>query len=87
MDLEIIGKSEQCQGYTGADLASLVKEASRESFKDLVKSGDMDKQCLVTNDHFNRAVAKIKPSVSEKVINCNIQYKISMAFYLFFSGP
>lgn len=67
VDLEAIGTSEQCSGYTGADLAALVRQASRFALRDLMKESVTDKACLVTAKHFIRAALTVKPSVSEKV--------------------
>lgn len=68
VDLEVIGGSEEVQGYTGADLAALVREASVIALKEFMLSGvDAQHQPLmVTTDHFKQAVGKIRPSVSEK---------------------
>lgn len=71
MDLKIIANKECCDNYTGADLASLVREASIAAFKELV----MDKsQNLATPDdlkvsmrHFETGLLKTKPSVSKEV--------------------
>lgn len=68
MDLEAIGKSEQCNGYTGADLAALVRETGVLALKEFIMMG-ADKQALVvTAEHFKKAVKKLRPSVTEKVI-------------------
>ncbi|XP_018335493.1 uncharacterized AAA domain-containing protein C16E9.10c isoform X2 [Agrilus planipennis] len=66
VDLEIIGKSEPCEGYTGADLAALVREASVEALKEFMVHNDPQRPLVVSTDHFTRAVAKIRPSISEK---------------------
>lgn len=66
VDLEIIGKSEKCDGYTGADLAALVREASVQALKDLMIKGDMEKPAIVSMAHFTKAILKIRPSVTEK---------------------
>ncbi|KAL1518049.1 hypothetical protein ABEB36_001732 [Hypothenemus hampei] len=58
VDLRSLGTSEQLKGYTGADLVALVREASMMAFKE-----DM---FAVASRHFLKAVAKIRPSISEK---------------------
>lgn len=64
----MIGKSEQCNGYTGADLAALVRETGVIALKEFIMSESSDQQSLlVTGDHFKKALTKIRPSVSEKV--------------------
>lgn len=70
VDLELIGKWEQCEGYTGADLAALVREAATEAIKELMINGTTPVETpSVNNEHFVKAVAKIRPSVTEKVSN------------------
>lgn len=72
VDLDVIGKSEQCDGFTGADLAALVREAGIQSLKDYMLMNDQTKSLTISTDHFNRAVNKIISSVSEKV-RCSYQ--------------
>ena len=67
VDLEAIGTCEQCQGYTGADLAALVKEAGIVALKEFMLCGDTQKPIMVNMEHFQRAISKIRPSVPEKV--------------------
>ncbi|KAJ3660400.1 hypothetical protein Zmor_004850 [Zophobas morio] len=66
VDLEAIGTCEQCQGYTGADLAALVKEAGIVALKEFMLCGDTQKPIMVNMEHFQRAISKIRPSVPEK---------------------
>ncbi|XP_011303824.1 nuclear valosin-containing protein-like isoform X2 [Fopius arisanus] len=64
VDLEAIGKSEVCEGFTGADLGSLVKEASIQAFKEsMVNSSGITE---VHQRHFDIAFKKIQPSVKDK---------------------
>lgn len=64
----MIGKSEQCNGYTGADLAALVRETGVIALKEFImKGGDDQQPLLVTAEHFKTAMSKIRPSVTEKV--------------------
>lgn len=83
MDLVSIGTSEQIKGYTGADLAALVREASVLALKEFMLAGDSSKPLQVSSRHFVAAADKIRPSVPEKVsffpsllIQCN--YKVSL---------
>lgn len=70
VDLELVSKWEQCDGYTGADLAALVREAATEAIKELMINGSKSVETpSVNNEHFLKAVAKIRPSVTEKVNN------------------
>lgn len=73
VDLKVVAEKNQCEFYTGADLASLVREASIAAFKELVlgrssnliKDGDLK----VAMRHFETALLKTKPSVTKKVLN------------------
>lgn len=65
VDLVQIGFSEKCEGYSGADLAALVREAGLEALKELISGyqGSIE----VSMRHVGSALAKIRPSVQEKV--------------------
>ncbi|CAH0546525.1 unnamed protein product [Brassicogethes aeneus] len=66
VDLSAIGSSDMCAGYTGADLAALVREAGVQALRDFMVRNDGEQTTLVSTEHFKRAVAKIRPSVTEK---------------------
>lgn len=66
--MELIGKSEQCDGYTGADLSALVREAGVQALKEYMVQIKQE-PLVVTTEHFNKAVAKIRRSIPEKVNN------------------
>ncbi|XP_023224486.1 nuclear valosin-containing protein-like [Centruroides sculpturatus] len=65
-----IGNSGLCTGFTGADLSSLVREASLVAFKEylqLATSMDIkDIQLKVSRHHFDAALKKIRPSITAK---------------------
>ncbi|GLV45591.1 smallminded [Carabus blaptoides fortunei] len=65
VNLNVIGKCEQCDGYTGADLAALVREAGVQAMKEFMVAGAVN-PIMVTNEHFQKAITKIRPSVTEK---------------------
>lgn len=69
VNLEEIAVSESCQGFTGADLAALVREAGVLALKDALSNPSADENVLVSADHFMNAFMKIRPSVSEQVKN------------------
>jgi SpoVK/Ycf46/Vps4 family AAA+-type ATPase len=50
-------------------LAALVKEAGIVALKEFMLSGDTQKALVVNMEHFKRAIAKIRPSVPEKVLH------------------
>lgn len=65
VDLQAICSSERCEGYTGADLAALVREASTFALRDVMKGlQESDEVCA---RHFQTALEKVKPSVQDKV--------------------
>lgn len=66
VNLKTLGESAECAGYTGADLAALVREAGIEALKELVTTNNTSAKLVVSNRHFSKAVAMIRPSVSGK---------------------
>lgn len=58
VDLEDI--AEKTEGYSGADLAMIVREAAAQVLRDEGNS------CLITQEHFKTALGKIKTSVSKQ---------------------
>ncbi|XP_061395606.1 nuclear valosin-containing protein-like [Musca vetustissima] len=52
-------------GYTGADLAGLVRQASMMALKESLNNNELKLEDLcVTREHFNKAVKMLRPSVS-----------------------
>ncbi|XP_054289293.1 nuclear valosin-containing protein-like isoform X1 [Macrosteles quadrilineatus] len=67
VSLADVARDCQCEGYTGADLAALVREASLQALKEYMASTEPSKNDLrVCKRHFTTALSKIRPSVSEK---------------------
>ncbi|XP_050521327.1 nuclear valosin-containing protein-like [Daktulosphaira vitifoliae] len=64
VDLEVIGKNEKCNNFTGADLAALVREAGIICLEEYITSTEENKQLAIQNKHFDEALLKIRPSVS-----------------------
>jgi len=56
--------AESCEGYTGADLSALIREASICCLKEEMLSGKSGDNCVVGKAHFTKALANITPSVS-----------------------
>lgn len=67
VNLKTLGESAECAGYTGADLAALVREAGIEALKELMTTNNTSAKLVVSSMHFSKAVAMIRPSVSGKV--------------------
>ncbi|TPX51318.1 hypothetical protein SeMB42_g01964 [Synchytrium endobioticum] len=76
VNLEAVGLDARCDGFSGADLAALVREASvcalRQTLRSLNRSslgGDSDEglgNILVTRQHFEEALKKTMASVSKR---------------------
>ncbi|XP_020295662.1 nuclear valosin-containing protein-like [Pseudomyrmex gracilis] len=65
VNLEQIGYNAKCEGYTGADLAALIKEAGMEALKEII---DGYGQPEISMRHIFLAFDKVQPSVREKDI-------------------
>ena len=76
VDFDALAHSEECEFFTGADMAALVTEASNASFKEhIVLSSRRGKRqsevssnldIKVSAKHFRMAFSKVRPSVSIK---------------------
>ncbi|XP_012214772.1 nuclear valosin-containing protein-like isoform X2 [Linepithema humile] len=65
VNLEQVGYHDKCQGYTGADLAALIREAGMEALKEIIAGYGHSE---ISMRHIFRAFDKIQPSVREKDI-------------------
>jgi len=71
VDLTEVARNPVCDGFTGADLAALVRDASMAALKEIISGitkGSNSFPIRVTTEHFQRAFENLRPSVSEKVI-------------------
>ncbi|VAH84227.1 unnamed protein product [Triticum turgidum subsp. durum] len=74
VDLDAFARREECNNLSGADLASLVDEAAKEALDEsleLLENGALSisslcSVALIELSHFEQALSKIKPSVSEQ---------------------
>ncbi|XP_052845407.1 nuclear valosin-containing protein-like isoform X2 [Drosophila gunungcola] len=66
-DVDLDEIAAQTEGYTGADLAGLVKQASMFSLRQSINDGDtkLDDLC-VRSQHFKEALQQLRPSVNEQ---------------------
>nr|CAD7425785.1 unnamed protein product [Timema monikensis] len=65
--LEQLGLSQDVEGYTGADLAALIREAGLHALMDFIDSPTEGKHNLeISRDHCSRALRRIRPSVTRK---------------------
>jgi len=66
IDFEIISKT-RLEGFSGADLASLIRESQLNCLKRSVKSGmDNNEKIMITKEDVNFALGNIVPSVSKQ---------------------
>jgi ribosome biogenesis ATPase len=65
VNLEKIALSERCNGFSGADLASLVREAATEALRQNLEQKD-ERIPVVNASHFEIALRKVLPSVSKQ---------------------
>ena len=63
-DVHLKEIAELSEGFTGADLSALVREASVLCLKENMLSGKSGDNCIVSKEHFAKALKVIKPSVS-----------------------
>lgn len=66
INLGEVGYNEKCDGFTGADLASLIREAGIEALKELMTQ--YHGQPEICMRHIANAFDKVRPSVHEKEI-------------------
>ncbi|KAI3912339.1 hypothetical protein MKW98_023208 [Papaver atlanticum] len=69
VDLAAIGQEEAYENLSGADLAAVVNEAAMIALEEKRMSGEGSfemKKWMINKTHFDRAVEKIAPSVSDK---------------------
>ena len=79
-DVELEKVAELTEGYTGADLAGLVRQASLQTLKDSIVASSLQEETaggetiaedelslMVRFEHFTQAIRNIKPSVNAEV--------------------
>ncbi|KAK6627439.1 hypothetical protein RUM44_009916 [Polyplax serrata] len=66
VNLQEIAKRPECDGYSGADLAALVREAGIQSVKDFMMKSESGAAAdvAISLNNFEQALKKIRPSVS-----------------------
>uniref|UniRef100_A0A2N9IYN3 ATPase AAA-type core domain-containing protein n=1 Tax=Fagus sylvatica TaxID=28930 RepID=A0A2N9IYN3_FAGSY len=70
VNLSAIGQMEACGNFSGADLAALMNEAAMVALEDKLTSTESTSNAVpwtIKSTHFERALGKISPSVSDKV--------------------
>jgi transitional endoplasmic reticulum ATPase len=61
-DVDLFEIARKTEGYTGADLAALVREAAMLALRENIETGE------IRMAHFREAMKKVKPSVTEDMI-------------------
>ncbi|KAJ6792818.1 cell division control protein 48-like protein C-like [Iris pallida] len=73
VDLIALGHKEACRNLTGADLSAVMNEAAMSALEEKQMSMDngtsYSKPLIIKTSHFEKAMGKITPSVSEKQIS------------------
>ncbi|RWR97487.1 cell division control protein 48 C [Cinnamomum micranthum f. kanehirae] len=73
VNLQAIGESEACQNLSGADLAAVMNEAAMAAVEEkemtIGEGNPSTGQCLIKTSHFEQALQKVSPSVSEQQKN------------------
>jgi len=65
VDLDALARQRRCDGFSGADLSALVKEAAIAALHDC-DSEDDDSEPVVNAHHFEAAFGKVFPSVTRR---------------------
>ena len=83
VDLKELASDERCRGFSGADIASLVREASTSALHEFFETDnsnnlDLVEKLLVCKRHFEIAFNKVQPSVSsqDELLYKNLQKKL-----------
>jgi ribosome biogenesis ATPase len=64
-DVDLVDISCMTEGFTGADLDGLIRQASLQTLKESIDSNETMYEMKVHNRHFVDALKKLKPSVNE----------------------
>ena len=68
VDVGLIAGSAKCEGFSGADLAALVREACMAALWERQGGGEGRDPPTVRGDHFEAALLCVQPSVSEEEV-------------------
>ena len=67
LSLHALGTDARCDGFSGADMGNLVREASMAALREAIRGGvGSNGAAVVEERHFERAFVSVKPSVGEK---------------------
>ncbi|XP_067943112.1 nuclear valosin-containing protein-like [Watersipora subatra] len=79
VDLAVLAARKECDGFSGADLTAVVREASMAAMKDYISqeaagATSSPAAIVLRQEHFDIALSKLKPSISAKD---RLHYEIS----------
>ncbi|EFJ46428.1 hypothetical protein VOLCADRAFT_105558 [Volvox carteri f. nagariensis] len=66
VDLEAVATDARCDGFSGADMAALVREAAIAALKESMAAGPAAASPSVGMGHFKTALGRVQPSVSRR---------------------
>lgn len=94
VDIEVIGRSDKCDGFSGADMAALVREASVIALKESLETHPLETAMesssetshplavkpvsLVFPRHFDAAMDRVLPSVSKRDVKMYDQIRVQL---------
>ena len=64
VSLDQLGSDARCEGFSGADVGNLVRQASMLALRDVLRGGDKSADIEVQSEHFERAFSSVRPSVA-----------------------
>merc|ERR1712098_984958 len=65
--MELLGTDHRCDGFSGADVGNLVRQASMIALREVLRSGKIsNSEIVLETRHFEKAFGLVKPSVSGK---------------------
>ena len=87
-DVDVEELAEMTEGYVGADLESICREASMLALREVITPGLSQEEALkkaegikITYDHFLKAKSRVKPTTSRSAMNFYEQAAESFAMY------
>ena len=66
VSLAQLGADSRCEGFSGADVGNLVRQASMIALRDVLRTGQKAGDVLVQSEHFELAFRSVRPSVGER---------------------
>ncbi|BCU68276.1 AAA family ATPase [Sulfolobales archaeon HS-7] len=67
-DISLEEIAARTEGYTGADIAALIREAGLLAIREGIRRGKKPDEVIVDRQHFEIALTKVKPSITQDMI-------------------